>query len=83
MKITHANVTHYASVIGLVPFQIDGIPEGFSYKEPDVSVGGEVKQGRIMIFHPMLEWDQIGAIEYREQPKPKKSILDHYLKDNE
>lgn len=57
MKITHANVAEYAEKNGLEPIQIDGIPEGFSFKEPDVTIGEKEHIGQYVSFAPMKDWD--------------------------
>lgn len=55
MKITRANVADYAEKHGLEPVQIDGIPEGFSFKEPDITIGDIEHKGRIIRFKPMAD----------------------------
>lgn len=58
MKITRANVEKYVKEKGLEPIQIDGIPEGFSWKEPDININRKQIKGRIIKFKPLGEWDK-------------------------
>ncbi len=55
MKATRANVEEYALNKGLEPVQIDGIPEGFSFREADVTIDGIEHKGRIITFEPLKE----------------------------
>ncbi len=64
MKITRANVEEYANKHGLEPIQIDEIPEGFSFKEPDVKIGKATHKGRIIKFKPLADWQDENAITY-------------------
>lgn len=57
MKITHANVQEYAQKHGLEPVQIDGIPEGFSFKEPNITISGEEHEGDYVGFLPLHDWE--------------------------
>jgi len=64
MKITKANVEKYIENKGYEPIQIDGIPEGFSFKEPSVNINGVEHQGRIIKFKPLSDWQDIDSITY-------------------
>lgn len=64
MKITRANVEQYAEKKGLTPYQIDGIPEGFSFIEPGIRIGGISHLGRIIKFKPLADWQDKDAITY-------------------
>lgn len=55
MKHTRVNVEHEAKQKGLEPIQIDGIPEGFSFKAPDVQIGETLHKGQYVAFVPMTE----------------------------
>ena len=55
MKWTRANVEEYAKRKGLEPLQRDGIPDGFIWREPDVTIGGTEHKGRTVIFKPLTE----------------------------
>lgn len=57
MKITRANVAEYAQKCGLEPVQIDGIPEGFSFKQPGITVGSSFHEGEYIAFVPLREWE--------------------------
>lgn len=56
MKITKANVAEYAEKHGLESVQIDGIPEGFSFKEPNVTINGKEHIGQYVSFAPLRDW---------------------------
>lgn len=58
MKATRANVEEYAKNKGYEPVQIDGIPEGFSWKEPDITIGDVHIEGRIVKFQPLVEFNE-------------------------
>lgn len=65
MKITRANVEQYAKEKGLEPIQIDGISEGFSFIEPDITISNQLHKGRIIKFKPLGEWDKDITYEQR------------------
>lgn len=73
MKITRANVEKYAEEKGLEPIQIDGMPEGFSFIEPDITIGEITHSGRLLAFVPNCEWAS-GAI----MAENIKDLLDVY-----
>lgn len=50
MKWTRASVEEDAKAKNLEPVQIDGIPEGFSWKEPDVTIGGKEHKGKYVLY---------------------------------
>ena len=52
---TRATVADFAREKGLEPIQIDGIPEGFAWKEPDVTIGDKEIRGRTVIFTPLTD----------------------------
>lgn len=66
MKITGANVEKYAKEKGLEPIQIDGIPEGFAWIEPDLFIGFKVHKGRIIKFKPLGDWNKDITYEQRD-----------------
>lgn len=55
MKWTRANVESWTNERGLEPVQIDGIPEGFSFKEPDITINGEDHTGSYIAYIPLSE----------------------------
>ena len=57
MKITRANVEEYAKSKGLEPVQIDGIPEGFSFKQSDITIAGKTHLGPYLAFIPLANWE--------------------------
>ena len=58
MKITKESVAEYATEHGLTPVQVDGIPEGFSWIEPDLTIGKELIVGRHVGFLPLRDWNE-------------------------
>lgn len=63
-KVTRASVEEYAREKGLEPVQIDGVPEGFSWIEPDITIGNKEHKGRIIKFKPLSNWQDKEAIIY-------------------
>lgn len=61
MKITFANVKDWAEQRGLEPVQIDGIPEGFSFKEPTVTISNKEHIGGYVAYIPFSDWDAVYA----------------------
>lgn len=57
MKITRANLLEYAIRKGLEPIHIDGVPEGFSWKEPDLQIGETFIKGKIINFKPLGDYE--------------------------
>lgn len=66
MKNTAAMVRKDAEAKGLQPVQIDGIPEGFSYKEDDITIGDVKATGRYVAFVPFNN-DEVRV--YAESPE--------------
>ncbi len=62
--MTRANVEKYARDKGLDPYQEDGIPEGFSWKEPDIEIGKLKHKGRKIKFKPLANWEDEDSITY-------------------
>lgn len=56
-KTTLASVTKHAQERGYEPVQIDGIPEGFSYKIPDITISGVAHMGGYIAFVPLVAWE--------------------------
>lgn len=52
-KITRVNIGKYVESKGLKAIQIDGIPEGFSFIEPDIKIGDKVHTGKLVAFVPL------------------------------
>lgn len=59
MKATRANVEQYAQTHGLIPVQVDSIPEGFSFQEPDITIGDKLHKGGYVAFVLNLEQKMI------------------------
>ncbi len=57
MKATRASVEQWANDKGLEPVQIDGTPEGFSFKEPALTVNDVEHKGRIFKIKPLSEFE--------------------------
>lgn len=55
MKWTRASVAEYISDKGYEPIQIDGIPEGFVFVTPDITIGGVTHSGELCAFIPKSE----------------------------
>lgn len=58
MKITRASMHIYAKEHGLESVQVDGIPEGFSFRCPDINIGGKEHIGGYRAFKPLGEWGE-------------------------
>lgn len=63
MKVTRANVEEYAVIEGLEPLQVDGIPEGFVFKEADITISKQNHKGRYILFFPLRDWKDIVFVE--------------------
>lgn len=72
-KCTRFNVEVYANEKGLQPLQIDGIPEGFSFIEPDITIGGVTHSGMMIAFIPNSEGVSVRSNDLIE-------LLDSYNK---
>lgn len=55
MKNTKTYIETLAHQRGLEPVQIDGIPEGFSFKAPDIQVGERIIKGQYIAYIPNTE----------------------------
>ncbi len=53
MRYTRANIEHFTR--GANPVQIDGIPEGFSFKFPDLIIGKVLREGKYRAFVPLTD----------------------------
>ena len=53
MKWTRQSVEDYARDHGYEPIQIDGIPEGFTFKEADITIGDTTTRGKYILFGPL------------------------------
>jgi len=58
MKVTRAYAEESAKEKGYEPIQVDGIPEGFSFKKPDIDIGGKVHVGELIAFIPLAETER-------------------------
>ncbi len=62
MKITKELVADIAHKRGYEPVQIDGIPEGFSWMEPDVVINDVHHKGRYVAFVPLKNDTDVGGV---------------------
>ena len=61
MRITHADVAKWAKERGLESVQIDGIPEGFSFIKPHITIGGVEHKGEYVAYIPLSDWKAVYA----------------------
>lgn len=66
MKITHAQVQDWSRQRGLEPVQVNGIPEGFSFKEPDITINGTDHIGDYVAYIPLSDWQSVRATSIEE-----------------
>lgn len=78
MKMTKANVAEYADKHSLEAVQIDGIPEGFSWKVADIQIGEDTHIGEYIAFAPLNSWDDERGNRLRAPTK--QELLDFYKK---
>lgn len=64
MKITRANVEQYAKEKGLKLIQINEIPDGFAWKEPNITISSKTYKGKTLIFKALSDWADKDAIIY-------------------
>jgi hypothetical protein len=55
MKWTRANVSEHAKSKGFDPVQINGIPDGFAYMTPDITIGSGHYKGMIVAYVPLTD----------------------------
>lgn len=67
MKITRVNVEEYARKKGWELINEPTIPDGFVWKEPDITIGTQEIKGRIIRFKPLADWQDENAITYGEE----------------
>lgn len=72
-KCTRFNVEVYANEKGLQLLQIDGIPEGFSFIEHDITIGATTHSGMMIAFIPNSEGISVRSNDMIE-------LLDSYNK---
>lgn len=48
------------------PIQIDGIPEGFSFKKPDITIGGKEHKGFYIAYLPLSEHETVVAMNVHD-----------------
>lgn len=64
MKVTLASVKEYVKNKSLTPIELDGVVDGFAYKEEDITIGEKLHRGRIIKFKPLADWGDKDAITY-------------------
>lgn len=80
MKITRANVQQYAEEKGYEPIQVNGIPEGFSFKIPGLTIDGKEIGGGYIAFIPNGDWNDPFATVITGENVEK--LLNYYNKRN-
>ena len=66
MKTTRASVEEYAKEHGLELYQIDGIPEGFSFiKFNERLIGDVYDHAQLVAFLPNVSWHYDRAMMYK------------------
>lgn len=66
VNVTKATVEQYAEQTDLVPYQIDGIPEGFSwYRDQGLTIDKLTHVGYLFGFTPHMPWKTLGAMFYK------------------
>lgn len=71
MKATRESVE--LLTIGYEPIQVDGIPEGFSFKKPDITIGGKEHKGFYIAYLPLSNNETVVAMNIHD-------LLKHYNK---
>lgn len=74
MKRTRANVAEWALARSLEPVQIDGIPEGFSFREPEITINGKDSGGDLVAYVPLTEHAVYGKDELELLTEYKKHV---------
>lgn len=77
MTTTRALVLQEAADKGWEAVQIDGIPEGFAWQAPDVTIGGTLHPGRYYAFIPLSLW---GSMDSRVSAIDEQTLLVNYKK---
>lgn len=80
-KVTRVSAEEYAVRHGLDPVQIDGIPEGFSFKTPTKQIGDTFVDSEFIALIPLAYWSDHHSVKardevelvylYKKQKKPK------------
>jgi len=55
MITTRASVERFIDGKGYDETQVQGIPDGFAFKKPDVTIGGVLHKGEYIVFMPLSE----------------------------
>lgn len=61
MKLTYAQLKEFAATHGLELVVTDWIPDGFAYKEPDLTIGETEHQGQYVAYIPLSDWECVRA----------------------
>lgn len=56
MKVTAALAERFGREKGLDPIQVDGVPEGFSFREPDLTIGSLTHKGGYVALIPLASF---------------------------
>lgn len=57
MKLTRAYLAQFAKEEGYEPVQVDGIPEGFAFKTPALTIGGVEHPGVYLGYQPLSDFE--------------------------
>lgn len=74
MKVTVTSIQKYIQQHGLEPVQIDEIPEGLSFIEPDITIGQNTIHGEYIAFIPFSSWEDMPYVSSEN----KKHLLELY-----
>lgn len=74
MNVTLASIKNYVEQHGLIPVQIDSIPEGLSFVEPNIKIGKSQIMGEYVAFIPFSSWEDIPFVRSSTQ----KVLLELY-----
>ena len=64
MKATRESVEQLAK--DYEPIQVDGIPEGFSFKKPDITIGDKEHKGFYIAYLPLSENETVVAMNLHD-----------------
>lgn len=72
--VTLSSIKNYVEQHGLIPIQIDSIPEGLSFIEPDIKIEKNKIKGEYITFIPFSLWEDVPFVK----SSTKKVLLELY-----